>query len=64
MEWFAHFGNFGQLMPGAPALALQFALHSNADLEGYAMAYGLQATPTPLDLYPPEETSFAGPMEG
>lgn len=55
MEWFQALGHMSRLMPDAPGLAFDFALNgANPDAVGYGLAYGLQSTPTPIDVYPPE----------
>lgn len=59
MDWFTQLGNMASLFPDAPALAWDMALNGpNPDLAGYGIAYGLQATSTPIDVYPSEEMSF------
>ena len=64
MDWFDALGNMAALFPDTPALAYDFAMNgSNPDLIGYGLAYGLQATATPIDVYPSEEMSFSG-LEG
>lgn len=60
MDWFNHVGNMYSLMPDTPGLAVDFALHGDPDYVGYGLAYGLQSTPEAIDVYPPEEMSFAG----
>lgn len=63
MEWWDEIGNFAAFFPDTPALAVDFALRgANPDYVGYALAYGMQKTPTEIDVYPPEEMSFA-PVE-
>ncbi|HEY9443601.1 MAG TPA: hypothetical protein VIQ25_10250 [Gemmatimonadales bacterium] len=48
------------LFPDAPGLAFDFAMNgSDPNLVGYGLAYGLQSTATPIDVYPPEEPPFA-----
>ncbi|OEJ24285.1 hypothetical protein AS594_07080 [Streptomyces agglomeratus] len=60
MDWFTDLGNFSALMPDAPALAFDFALNgANPDLVGYGLAYGLQSSSTPIDVYAPDEPTFS-----
>lgn len=55
MDWFNQLGNMSALFPDAPALAWDFALNGpDPDLYGYGLAYGLQVTPEPIDVYPSE----------
>jgi hypothetical protein len=55
MDWFDQLGNMVQFFPDAPALAWDFALSgADPDTVGYGLAYGLQAAPTVLDVYPAE----------
>lgn len=59
MDWFNQLGNMTALFPDTPALAWDMALNGpNPDLVGYGIAYGLQVTPTPIDVYPAEGMSF------
>lgn len=61
MDWWTSIGNMVSFFGDTPALAVDMALNGpNADHIGYDLAYGLQATPTPIDVYPPQ-TSPAGP---
>ena len=61
MDWFRALGNMAALFPDTPALAFDFAMNgANPDLIGYGLAYGLQSTSTPLDVYP-EEMPISGP---
>ena len=59
MDWFNQLGNMAAFFPDSPALAWDFALNGpDPDLVGYGLAYGLQATPEAIDVYPQEETPF------
>ncbi|MFK4187269.1 hypothetical protein ACI2L4_25150 [Streptomyces sparsogenes] len=51
-------------MPDTPALAWDFALNgADPDTIGYGLVYGLQAMPTPIDVYSPDEPSvIASPV--
>lgn len=63
MDWFTQLGNMAAFFPDTPALAFDMALNgAEPNLVGYDMAYGLQAAQTPIDVYPPEEMSFAEPV--
>lgn len=59
MDWWQTIGNYMNFFGDtAPALAVDMALNGpNANHVGYALAYGLQATPTAIDLYPSEDMS-------
>lgn len=60
MDWWDAVGNMYAFMPDAPALAYDMALNGpDPDRVGYDLAYGLQAASTPIEVYPPEEMSFA-----
>lgn len=60
-EWFAEIGNFYVGLPDAPALAVDMALNGPpADQVGYGLAYSMLKTPTPLDVYPPDEPMIGG----
>ncbi|MFD5107119.1 hypothetical protein [Streptomyces cinereoruber] len=53
MDWFDQLGHMASFFPDSPALAVDMALHgADPDLVGYGLAYGLQVTPTQLDVYP------------
>lgn len=55
MEWWQTVGNYLAFFDDTPALAVDFALGGpNANYVGYDLAYGLQSTPTPIDVYPSE----------
>jgi hypothetical protein len=59
VDWFQTLGNYVDLFPDTPALAVDMALHGpNANHVGYGLAFGMQATPTEIDVYP-SETLFA-----
>lgn len=56
MDWFNALGNFAAFFPDTPGLAWDMALNgADPDLVGYGLAYGLQVSPTPIDVYPPED---------
>lgn len=55
MDWFNQVGNMMRFLPDTPALAWDMAVNGpNADLAGYGLAYGMQVSPTPFDVYPAE----------
>jgi hypothetical protein len=59
MGWVNEIGNMLNFFPDTPALAVDMALHGpNADFIGYDLAYGLQATQTPIDVYPDQASAF------
>ncbi|NJP50091.1 hypothetical protein HCJ93_08400 [Streptomyces sp. SBST2-5] len=61
MNWWTTLGNYLNFFEDAPALAVDFALNGpNANYIGYGLAYGMQASATPIDVYP-SELSFTEP---
>ena len=61
MDWWDSIGNMMGFMGDTPALAVDMALHGpNPDHVGYDLAFGLQASATPIDVYP-SEMSLAEP---
>ena len=61
MDWFNALGNMVALIPDAPALAFDMALNgAHPDVAGYGLAYGLQATPTPIEVYPAQDPFATG----
>jgi hypothetical protein len=61
MDWWETVGNYVSFFGDTPALGVDMALHGpNADHVGYDLAFGLQATPTSIDVYP-SEGSFPEP---
>ncbi|MEV4228135.1 hypothetical protein AB0J81_13745 [Streptomyces bobili] len=55
MEWWSTFGNYLGFFDETPALAFDMALDGpNSNHVGYDLAFGLQASRTPLDVYPSE----------
>lgn len=58
MEWWDQIGNFASFFGDTPALAVDMALHGpNANFVGYDLAYGLQMSPTAIDVYPAQDLS-------
>jgi hypothetical protein len=53
MDWWEQLGAHVQFFPDTPALALDMALRGPAEHVAYPLAYALQATPVPLEVYPP-----------
>lgn len=61
MNWWTTLGNYVTFFEDAPALAVDFALNGpNANHVGYGLAYGIQSTPTAIEVYP-SEMSFPEP---
>jgi hypothetical protein len=61
MNWWTQIGNYMSFFDETPALAVDMALNGpNAAHVGYDLAFGLQASKTPIDVYP-SEMSFADP---
>lgn len=59
MEWWQQFGNMVMMMPDAPALAFDMTVNGPADEAfGYSLAYNMQNTPVPLEIYPSEGMTF------
>lgn len=59
MDWFTHVANMSALFPGHEALAVDMAINgAPPDLMGYGLAYGLNATPTTIPVYPSEGGVF------
>lgn len=59
MDWWTHIGNMASMFPGHEALAVDMAVNgAPPDWMGYGLAYGLQATPTPISVYPSEGEGF------
>lgn len=55
MNWWTQLGNYASFFGETPALAVDMALHGpDAGYVGYGLAYGLQSTATPIDVYPSE----------
>jgi hypothetical protein len=60
VDWFTQLGNMAQFMPDTPALAFDMATKGpNHDAFNYSLAYNIQDSPTPLNVYPAEEQPFA-----
>lgn len=60
MEWWDVLGNYMTLMGDTPALAADMALTGpNANHVGYGLAFGMQASPTEVDVYP-SDSMFSG----
>jgi hypothetical protein len=61
VDWWNQIGNMLGFFDETPALAVDMALNGpNPSHVGYGLAFGLQATATPIDVYP-SETMFAEP---
>lgn len=58
MNWWQTIGNYTSFFGDTPALAVDMALNGpNANHVGYDLAYGLQVSQTPIDVYPSEGLS-------
>lgn len=62
-DWWQNFGAMLQFMPDTPALAFDMTT-SGPTYQPFALslAYNMQNSPTPLDVYPPEGAPL--PEEG
>lgn len=61
MEWWEQIGNMTSFFAETPALAVDMALYGPPpSAAGYDLAFGLQASATPIDVYP-SEGAFAEP---
>lgn len=61
MDWWESIGNMASFFGDTPALAVDMALGgANPDYVGYDLAFGLQATSTPIDVYPSEMSFTEG----
>jgi hypothetical protein len=53
MDWWTAIGNYTSFFGDTPALGVDMALHGpNPGFVGYDLAFGLQAAPTSIDVYP------------
>lgn len=56
MDWWDALGNYAAFFPDSPSLAVDMTTNhpmSHAYL-GYPLAYALQDTPSPIQVYPPD----------
>ena len=61
MNWWTQVGNYLGFFDETPALAVDMALSGpNANHVGYDLAFGLQASRTPIDVYPSEDLFAEG----
>jgi hypothetical protein len=61
VNWWTTLGNYLSFFDDTPALAYDMAMGGpNANHVGYDLAFGLQATSAPIDVYP-SETGFSEP---
>lgn len=64
-DWWEAVGNMAQFFPGQHALAVDMGVNgADPDFVGYGLAYGLQATPVELPVYPSEEPAPTPPVPG
>jgi hypothetical protein len=56
VDWWDKLGNYAAFFPDSPALAVDMTTnhHMSAGYLGYPLAYGLQDTPTQIQVYPPD----------
>lgn len=60
MEWFERLGAMYQFLNDTPALAKDMALHGPQTDLGYSLAYSLQGTSAPIDVYPADSQTMGG----
>jgi len=60
MEWFDRFGAMYQFLNDTPALAHDMALKGPQSDFSYSLAYALQNTSAPIDVYPSDSQTLAG----
>lgn len=60
MEWFDRLGAMYQFLNSTPALAKDMALHGPQTDLGYSLAYAMQNTSAPIDVYPADTQTLAG----
>lgn len=60
MDWWNRVGAAYQFLNDTPALAHDMATKGPQNDLMFSLAYGLQATSTPLDVYPADSQTLAG----
>lgn len=60
MEWFDRLGAMYQFLNDTPALAKDMALHGPQNDLVYSLAYAMQNTIAPIDVYPADAQTLAG----
>lgn len=60
MDFWDRIGAMYQFLNDTPALAHDMATKGPQNDLAYSLAYGLQATSTPLDVYPSDSQTLAG----
>lgn len=60
MEWFDRFGAMAQFLGDTPALAHDMALKGPQSDLVYSLAFALQNTQAPIDVYPADSQTLAG----
>ena len=60
MEWFDRLAAMYQFFNDTPALAHDMATNGTQDDFPFTLAYGLQNTATPLDVYPADTQNAVG----
>ena len=60
MEWADRLGDMYNFFSSTPALAVDMGLRTNQSDFAYTLAYGLQNTSTPLNVYPADTQTYGG----
>lgn len=60
MDWWNNLGAMYEFFNDTPALAHDMAIKGPQTDFAYDLAYGLQSTTTPLDVYPADTQTLAG----
>lgn len=60
MEWFDRLGAMYQFLNSTPALAHDMATKGPQTDLGYSLAYAMQNTSAPIDVYPADTQTLAG----
>lgn len=60
MNWWTDLGAMSRFLPGTPALAQDMTLNGSQDDFRFTLAYALQNTSSPIDVYPSDTQSLEG----
>lgn len=60
MEWWNRLGGMYQFFNDTPALAKDMTVHGPEGDFAFYLAYGLQNTSAPIDVYPADSQSLGG----
>lgn len=60
MEWFDRLGAMYQFLNDTPALAHDMTVRGPQNDFGYTLAYAMQNTSAPIDVYPADTQTLAG----